>query len=85
MLVGVRGVVLRGGGGVGGGDVQNDGIDDKFMRLCDGSCSLCLRNFVVDGHMCAPVFAFEKSSGLVSTGWMYVQWMDVSSNKRDSS
>lgn len=73
MLVGVRGGVLRGGGGVGGGDVQNDGIDDKFMQLCDGSCNLCLQNFGVDGHMCAPILAFKQSSGNV----------DVSSNKWD--
>lgn len=63
MSVGVHGGELRGGGGVGGGDVQNDGIDDKFMRLCDSSCNLCLRNFVVDVHMCAPVLAFQPTSG----------------------
>lgn len=35
----VCGGVLRSGGGVGGGDVQNDGIDDKFMQLFDASCN----------------------------------------------
>lgn len=40
LVVGERGGVLRGGGGAGGGDVQNDAIDDKFMQLCDGSCNL---------------------------------------------
>lgn len=36
------GGVLLGGGGVGGRNVQSDGIDDKFMQFSDGSCSLCL-------------------------------------------
>lgn len=49
-------------GGVGSGDVQNDGIDDKYMQLCEGSCSLCLENFVVRSHMCAFVAALEQSS-----------------------
>lgn len=61
--MGWAGVVAKGwcGGGVGGGDVQNDGIDDKFMHLCDGSCNLCLQNFVVGGHMCAFVAALAQS------------------------
>lgn len=49
MSVGVRGGVLRGGGNVGGGDVQNDGIDDKFMQFCDSSC----KTLLFDGHMCS--------------------------------
>lgn len=62
-FVWVCGGVLRSGvGGVGSGDVQNDGIDDKYMQLCEESCSLCQENFVVGGHMCAFVSALEQSS-----------------------
>lgn len=43
--------MLQGGGGAGGGNVQNDGLDDEFMQLCDGSCNLCLQNFVGGDHM----------------------------------
>lgn len=58
MSVGVRGGVLLGGGGVGGGDVQSDGIDDKFMQLFDSSCNLYLQNLLLmDMHV--PVLALE--------------------------
>lgn len=56
-FVRVCGGVLRvgggGGGGGGSGDVQNDGVDDKYMPACEGSCRLCLENLVVGRHMCA--------------------------------